>query len=305
MRKNHRPRATLTLLALLLLAAAMAYGCSLIHNIPLNNGGVAVGRPAPDFTLQDAAGNWHSLSDFRGRKILLFNWSSWCRCKYQLPAMQEFYLKHKSDGFELLAVASEAQGFKWAGRYLEKAGVTFPVLVDPNDSLASSYNFWATENAWLIDEAGIVRMNEVGFDIRNPEQHARLLEAMALPTPGPSEPPARRPLDERVAARQKEVADAPWRLAARFDLADLLRQQGKLKAAEDVLDRAVRLDPLSAEARWRQGVVRYEQGRSPEALAAWEQARKLAPTNYIYLRNVQAYLDPDRFYAELSCGGGQ
>jgi len=292
----------------LLLSALMiaAGGCGLLRNVPLDNRGVKAGRPAPDFTFQDTAGNWVSLSDFRGKKVMLFSWSSWCRCKYQLPALQEFYLQHRSADFEVLAVASEAQGFKWADQYLKNAGVSFPVLVDPNNAFSAAYNFWATENAWLIDEAGIVRLNAITFDIRNPEQQKLLLAAMTLPPVYPAEPPPRETLAVRIERLEKEVAAAPRRLSAWFELADLYRQQGDLPAAKSILERARKRNPLSAEAHWRLGVVRYEQGLGPEAVRQWEWAKRLAPTNYIYLRNLQAYQDPGRFYSELpSCNCGK
>jgi len=58
--------------------------------------GVEVGRLAPEFTLQDGTGEWVSLSDFRGKKVFLFSWATWCRCREQLPALEEFYKKVSS-----------------------------------------------------------------------------------------------------------------------------------------------------------------------------------------------------------------
>lgn len=263
--------------------------------------GVRVGTAAPEFTLPDKDGKWVSLSDYRGRKVLLFSWSTWCRCKYQLPALERFYQEHKGPGFEIVAVAADSQGFKWVSKYVSLAGVTFPVLIDPMIDLQDKYHFSATENAWLIDEAGVVRYNQIGFDVRRGEQRQALLEAMRLPAVAGA-PPEKKPLAERVVEQERKVKAMPWSERARFDLADLQLQSGDLSGAALTLAEAVKRRPMSAEAHYRLGVIAYQQDMPGVAVTEWQRAYDLEPTNYIYYRNVQAYKDPDKFYKELTEG---
>ncbi|HUT54902.1 MAG TPA: redoxin domain-containing protein [bacterium] len=261
--------------------------------------GVKVGSLAPEFTFQDASGKWVSLSDFRGKKVFLFSWSSMCRCKYQLPALEELYQAHKGEGFEVLAVAADAQGFKWAQPYLDIAHATYPALSDPNNELGIKYNFLATENGWLIDEGGVVRMNAIGFNIALPEQKALLLRLMGTDFKAEDQKSEKEPLAARIKAAEGLVAKRSGDFAGRLNLAELYRQDGELKKAESVLRDGLKKRPLSAEAHYRLGVVLYQQGRVEDAVKEWDRAYALEPTNYIYMRNVQAYHDPDKFYAEL------
>ena len=60
--------------------------------------------PAPDFTLQTSNGNSVSLSDFKGKAVLLNFWATWCvPCKKELPSMQKLYDAIKSDSVEAVS----------------------------------------------------------------------------------------------------------------------------------------------------------------------------------------------------------
>ncbi len=261
--------------------------------------GINVGEPAPDFTFQDGAGKWVSLSDFRGKKVLLFSWSSWCRCKYQLPSLEVFYREHKSDTFEVVAVASDSQGFKWGKPYLDVAGATFTALVDPNNELPRKYNCLATENAWLIDEAGIVRMNAVPFYADKPEHKNEVVALLKQDFGGAADAAPKKSVDELIAESEQALAQKPGAINMRLELAELYRRKGDLKKSESMLRDAVKRRPLSSRVHYRLGVVLHQQGRIEEAVKQWERAYSLELTSYVYMRNVQSYHDPDKFYADL------
>jgi peroxiredoxin len=289
----------ITIAFLLVLNLALASCASLHGNLPLKNSGIKVGAPAPDFTYPDKNGRWVSLSDFRGKKVYVFSWSTWCRCKEQLPALQKFYQQYKSDKFEIVAVASDSQGFKWAQQYADRAGVTFVVLADQDNELATKYNFVATENGFLVDEAGIVRMSVINFDIRNQAQKDELAKLMNTDFGAQPQPVPKKPLAQRISEGETQLARHPGNFPIRLELAELYRQQGNLARAESTLRDAVKKNPGSAEAHYHLGVVLYSEGRHDEGASEWETASHLAPANYLYLRNAQSYRDPQRFYAEL------
>ena len=265
------------------------------------NLGVEVGNLAPEFTFQDASGKWVSLSDFRGKKVFLFSWATWCTCREQLPDLQKFYDAHKSPGFEVIAVASDSQGFKWVQPYLDNAGAAYVALVDPNNELPLKYNFLATENGFLIDEYGVIQMSVIGFDIRNADMRGELERLMALNfTPVAVEDlPS---IDERIAKIENGLKQKPEAFSKRLELAELYRQKGQLDKAETVLRAAVDLKKKNPEVHYRLGVVLYQLGRIDDAVAEWETAYKYDSGNYIYMRNIEAYKDPEKFYAELEAG---
>ena len=284
---------------------ALVFLCSLSvqaadNSVPgMKNKGVAVGSLAPEFSFQDAQGDWIALSDFRGKKVFIFSWSTWCRCKEQLPDLEKFWRQYQSEKFQVLTVASDSQGFKWVQQYLDLANATYITVVDPNNELGKKYNFWATENGWLIDEGGIVRMNAINFDIRNLAQKDELLKLMKTDFNTLAQKGQKVALADRIKSGQDSLAKSPKDFARKLELAELYREQGDYKAAEETLRSALKQKPLSAEAHYRLGVVLYQKGEVESGVKEWEKAYQIEPTNYLYMRNIQAYRDPQKFYAEM------
>jgi peroxiredoxin len=258
-----------------------------------------VGSLAPEFSFQDASGKWVSLSDFRGKKVFLFSWATWCTCKEQLPDLEKFNREFKSDKFVVMAVASDSQGFKWVKPYLDRAKATFVALVDPGNELSLKYNFVATENGFLIDEGGVIRMSEIGYDIRKPAQREELVKLIHTDFKADARKDQKQPIADRIRTLEAAAAENPKDLAKRFELSDLYSRQGDFKKAEEVLRNAIKVKKTSAEAHYRLGVALYQQGQIEEAVKEWERAYKYDSTNYIYMRNIQAYRDPEKFYSEI------
>ena len=91
---------------------------------------------------------------------------------------QQFYVAH-GDEVALLGVAVDAQGPERPRHYVQKAGVTFPVVVDQENALARLFNYKVVPNGIFVDENGVIRYTKFGgFEIRKPE-FARLAEAWA------------------------------------------------------------------------------------------------------------------------------
>jgi cytochrome c biogenesis protein CcmG, thiol:disulfide interchange protein DsbE len=262
--------------------------------------GVEVGNLAPDFTFRDGSGKWTSLSDLRGKKVFLFSWATWCSCREQLPELEKFYKKYKSETFEVIAVASDSQGFKWVKPYLDRAGATFVALVDPNNELARKYNFDATENGFLIDKTGVIQMSVIGFDIRKPDQRDKLVGLISKKTDNVAAAGRKQSIIEKIRDAESKAAEKPNYFTAKYELSDLYIQNGNLEKAESVLREAISIKKQSAEAHYRLGVILYQEGKIEDAVAEWERAFKYEPTNYIYMRNIQAYKEPEKFYSEIS-----
>ncbi|MEW6201452.1 MAG: redoxin domain-containing protein [bacterium] len=261
--------------------------------------GVEVGSLAPEFTFQNEAGKWVSLSDFRGKKVFLFSWATWCRCREQLPDLEAFYRKHKSPAFEVIAVASDSQGFKWVKPYLDKAEADFIAMVDPNNELAVKYNFLATENGFFIDEAGVIRMSVIGFDIRKKEHMDELVKMLKTDFKVKDSPGGKKSVEGKIAEVENSLKAQPNSLSNMLELSELYRMRGDFDKAESILRQAITRKKNAAEAHYRLGVILYHKGLIPEAVKEWEKAFKYEPTNYLYMRNIEAYKNPEKFYSEI------
>jgi peroxiredoxin len=91
---------------------------------------VAQGQPAPDFTGATFDGQKLTLSDFRGRPVLINFFASWCTsCEHELPGIQREYIAHKDQGFVVFGVNSLETG-DGVGFY-HRFGLTFPAVHDP------------------------------------------------------------------------------------------------------------------------------------------------------------------------------
>jgi peroxiredoxin len=121
-------------------------------------GRLVAGLPALDFNLPRLDGpGTVPLSSFRGQRVLVHCWASWDRCREHLRAWQAFHDKHKDRNFTLLGVAMEVQGAAAASPYVRRAGVTFPMLVDPENRLGEAYGMTTIPTTFLVDELGLVR----------------------------------------------------------------------------------------------------------------------------------------------------
>ena len=79
---------------------------------------VRVGQPAPDISLPDVDGNTRSLSDLKGKVVLLDFWASWCApCRRSNPHVVELYHKYNQEGFEVFNVSLDGIDSRTAARY--------------------------------------------------------------------------------------------------------------------------------------------------------------------------------------------
>jgi peroxiredoxin len=124
---------------------------------------IAVGEPAPDFTLRDQDGEEVSLSDFGGRKVLLVFYPMDFSpvCSDQLSIYQEVKPELTAKGLELIGISVD---HAWAHKaFREKLGVDTTLLADfePKGEVARAYGSYlaagfANRTLVLVDEDGKV-----------------------------------------------------------------------------------------------------------------------------------------------------
>jgi thiol-disulfide isomerase/thioredoxin len=89
------------------------------------------GKPAPAFTLLDLNGKKVSLSDFKGRPLVVNFWGTYCApCKIEMPWLEEFSKKYAADGIQVVGVTYDSEvGRDTIARDAQQLGVTYPILL--------------------------------------------------------------------------------------------------------------------------------------------------------------------------------
>ncbi len=117
----------------------------------------AVGMPAEDFHLADLNGKEQSLSQYRGKIVLVNFWATWCKpCTTEMPAMQASYDKLRDKGFVVLAI-NELEDDPKVREHITQYGHTFPVLMDRDNKVANQFGVFGLPVSVFIDRQGRVQ----------------------------------------------------------------------------------------------------------------------------------------------------
>ena len=142
-----------------------------------------VGTKAPDFTLPDQNGNMHSLSEYRGKKVILYFYpkDNTAGCTKQACGFAERYPQFTEKGAVVLGISKDSVASH--KKFEEKYGLPFTILADPELVAIQAYDVWqekknygktymgVVRSTYLIDENGkIVKAFEKVKAADNPEQ---------------------------------------------------------------------------------------------------------------------------------------
>lgn len=119
---------------------------------------------APDFSLETLEGGTISLSELRGRPVLINLWTSWCPpCRAEMPAMQKVYVAYQEKGFLILAVNITNQDkLADAVAFSETHGLTFPILLDVDGNVSRLYQLRSLPTSFFVDPQGIIKEVIIG-----------------------------------------------------------------------------------------------------------------------------------------------
>ena len=122
-----------------------------------------MGSVSPAFQLIDLNGNQITLSDYRGKVVLLNFWATWCApCRVEMPAMETLYQDLQKEGLEVLAISIDPQGIVVTRPFQEAMGLTFPILHDSEYRVGAAYGARTLPMTYLIDREGLIRQRIFG-----------------------------------------------------------------------------------------------------------------------------------------------
>lgn len=178
-------RRGIPLLAVLLPALALTLVSLVAGGRPALADGVApaVGKPAPAFKLQDQAGKWHSLADYKGKWVALYFYpkDDTPGCTTQACGFRDNIFAFNKEGAVILGISvDEVASHK---EFAEKHSLPFTILADSDKAVTRSYGVLKTymgvmemarRDTFIIDPQGRVAKH---YESVNPEGHSQLVLA--------------------------------------------------------------------------------------------------------------------------------
>ncbi len=128
-----------------------------------------IGSAAPDFTVTDSD---HSvtLSQFRGKVVLLNFWATWCPpCIEETPSLVQMQARMKDKGVVVLAVSIDADDDAYH-RFLKQYNVNMVTVRDESKKASTLYGTFGWPETYVIDRNGVIRRKFIGpVDWNSPE----------------------------------------------------------------------------------------------------------------------------------------
>lgn len=138
-----------------------------------------VDAPAPEFADVEVVqgGIKSDLASLKGRVVVLEFWATWCvACRAMLPAMNALHERYEPQGATVIGVTMDS--VEKAKNAAFDLGMRYPVLSDPEGTVAQSYQAYALPTVFVIDRQGVVRDVFVGYDPDHVEHMQRTLDRL-------------------------------------------------------------------------------------------------------------------------------
>ncbi|MCH7403246.1 redoxin domain-containing protein [Belliella kenyensis] len=136
---------------------------------------LSIGQEAPEISLPNPDGDLVSLSDLRGKYVLIDFWAAWCRpCREENPNVVRLFNKYNDAGFEVFGVSLDRTKDAWV-KAIAEDGLTWTHVSDLqyfNSAAAATYQINAIPATYLLDPDGKI----IAKDLRGSSLEKKLEE---------------------------------------------------------------------------------------------------------------------------------
>ena len=142
----------------------------------------AVGRAMPAFSLKDANGQVVRPADYKGKVVLLDFWATWCGpCKLEIPWFIDFERQFKDQGFAVVGVSMDEDGWNAIKPYVQSMKMNYRVLLG-NDDVSTAYGgLDALPTTLLIDRQGKIASVHEGVTMGKEDFKNAIVQLLRAP----------------------------------------------------------------------------------------------------------------------------
>jgi len=116
---------------------------------------------APDFTLVDLDGNEHTLSNYRGKVVIIDFWATYCPpCRLEIPHFIQFYNDYKDDGLMILGIGLD--GETKLKPFSKEFGINYPILIGDR-ATAMNYDVRVIPVTFILNKKGGIKKKIIGY----------------------------------------------------------------------------------------------------------------------------------------------
>src|SRR5262245_36034430 len=120
------------------------------------------GEAAPEFTFKDQSGKEFSLSQLRGKVVLVNFWATFCPpCIDEMPSMQHLHQRLAGKPFELLAFSVDSS-WEPVNRFMKENAFTLPVYADFDKRISTLYGTHMWPETYIVDKRGKIAYKVIG-----------------------------------------------------------------------------------------------------------------------------------------------
>lgn len=134
-------------------------------------------RENADFTLNDITGKPWTLSSLKGKVVVVNFWATWCPpCRKEMPDLNALAAQFKDQGLVVLAISDE--DLATVKPFIDKAGYTYPILLDPGRKINKLYQVDGIPKTFIYDKDG--KLVAQSIDMRTKGQFLEMLKLAGI-----------------------------------------------------------------------------------------------------------------------------
>lgn len=129
--------------------------------VDLQTDSPTIGKIAPDFTIAGVKNENISLSDYRGRNVILNFWATWCGpCRLEMPLFQDSFTEFDND-ITILGI-NDGESRNEIAKFINEIGITFDVGIDKTGEVKEDYLVIGLPSTYFLDTEGRIVAIHIG-----------------------------------------------------------------------------------------------------------------------------------------------